>query len=157
MRPNRRSLCNPNLAWLMLWRLKQDIYNYRPIIFSLNLICLKYAKNDENLDFFIRLYWGREGAAIQNYFYKKIHSESHKNNPVKTKQFLLFYIIHKKKPEKKPSKKNSSQKFLHKESKKNSKQFLKKFLILKISNSLHLTWRPKTLSGLLVVPKNTAD
>ena len=30
----------------------------------------------------------------------------------------------------------------------NSKQFLKKFLILKICNSLHRTWRPKTLSGL---------
>jgi hypothetical protein len=28
------------------------------------------------------------------------------------------------------------------------KQFLKKFLILKISNSLHRTWRLKTLSGL---------
>jgi predicted PurR-regulated permease PerM len=37
---------------------------------------------------------------------------------------------------------------------KNSKQFLKEFLILKISNSLHRTWRPKTLSGLFLLLLN---
>jgi hypothetical protein len=45
--------------------------------------------------------------------------------------------------------KNSPQKS-PKKSQKKSKQFLKKFLILKISNSQHRNWRPKTLSGLFV-------